>query len=67
MDKVSSAVSTCKISSSVAAGNTRFVTRLGFNTIQGSMVRVEGRECSKGGEDVGSGDESKKEDPRSRA
>jgi hypothetical protein len=48
----------CAISSTIAAGGRRLIKRLGFNTIQGSMVCMEHGERSRGGEDVSSGNES---------
>ena len=58
LGEVSDAFPARAIGSSTAAGRTRLIKRLGFNTIQGSMVRMENGERSGGGEDVGSGNES---------
>jgi len=55
---VSRALPTRAISSNAAAGGIRRIKRLGFNTIQGSMVRVANGERRRGGEDVNSGNES---------
>lgn len=50
------------IGSSTAARGTRFINRLGFNTLQGSIVRVDNRERGRGEGDVSLGNKSKKED-----
>jgi hypothetical protein len=68
LGKVADAFLAYAIGRSTAAGGTRFTNRLGlgFNIIQGSMVRMENRERRRGGEDIGAGDESEEEDSWSR-
>ena len=67
MGKMLGAFPARTIGSNTTARGTRLIRRLGFNIIQGSMVRIENRERRRSREDVGSGNESSKEDTRSRA
>lgn len=67
MGEVSDAFPARTIGSSTIARGTRLIERLGFNTLQGCIVRVENGERGRGREHVDSGNESKEEDSWSRA
>ena len=67
LGEVSDAFPTRAIGGSTAARGTRLIKRLGFNTLQGRMVRLDNRERYGGKEYVGSSNESQKEDSQLRA
>jgi hypothetical protein len=58
LGKMLSAFPAHAIGSSTAAGEARFIKRLGFNTPQGRIVRLENGEKGRGGEDVSLGNKS---------